>query len=184
MPDWIDVKSLYATLAREIENNPIQYIQPNTYRDIANMLSHLKGQGYDGIEAKVKNALTQLISDIATLLIYTRLEKIKNSTKIDYANITAEEQYIAVSEKELHLRFDQVLSATLDGRMKALEGIAFRARTMHVLLRFLRTMETISGIDNTRYGPFEEEDVAVLPFENAKKLIDQGVAIELPWLDE
>jgi DNA replication factor GINS len=179
----IDIKSLYTALVREIENDSVQYMHPDTYRNIANILSNLKGQGYDGIEARVKDTLTQLVSDIAMLLIRTRLEKIKND-KIDYSNLTEEEQYIAQSEKDLHHRFDQVLSATLDGRVKALESIALKAKITHVLVRFLKPMEAIAGTDNTRYGPFEEEDVAVIPFENAKRLIEQGTAIELPWLDE
>ena len=183
MPDSLDLKSLHAMLASEIENDSLQYIQPTAYQDIANMLGNLKGQGYDGIEAKVKNTLVQLIGDIARLLLYTRLDKIKNS-KIDYSNLTAEEQYMAESEKDLRLRFEQVLSATLEGRVKALEGIALKARTTQVLLRFIKPMEVISGVDNSRYGPFEEEDIAVLPFENAKRLIEQGIAVELPWLDQ
>jgi DNA replication factor GINS len=125
----------------------------------------------------------QLIGDVAKLLLYTRLDKIRDS-KIDYSNLTEAEQYVIASEKELRTRFEQVLSATLEGRIKALEDIALKAKTMHVLLRFLRSMEAISGIDNSRYGPFEEEDIAVLPFENAKRLIEQGIAVELPWLDQ
>ena len=182
MSEGLDLKSLYATLAGEIENNSIQYIQPTTYRDIANMLGNLKGQGHDGIEAKVTNTLAQLIGDIARLLLNTRLDKIKN-TKIDYSNLTDEEQYMVASEKDLRIRFEQVLSATLEGRMKVLEGMALKAKTLLVLLRFLGPAEAIPGIDNSRYGPFEEEDVAVLPFENAKQLIERGVAVELLWLD-
>jgi DNA replication factor GINS len=183
MSDWLDLKTLYAMLVRELENDSIQYVQPTIYQDIANMLGNLKGQGYDGMEAKVKNKLVQLIGDVAKLLLYTRLDKIRDS-KIDYSNLTEAEQYVIASEKELRSRFEQVLSATLEGRIKALEDIALKAKTMHVLLRFLRSMEAISGIDNSRYGPFEEEDIAVLPFENAKRLIEQGIAVELPWLDQ
>jgi len=180
----IDIKSLHTALVREIENDSVQYMHPDTYRNIANILSNLKGQGYDGIEAKVKNTLAQLVSDIVILLIRARLEKIKNGVKIDYSNLTEEEQYIAQSEKDVRYRFEQVLSATLDGRVKALESIAFKAKITHVLVRFLKPMVAIAGTDNIRYGPFEEEDVAVIPFENAKQLIEQGRAIELPWLDE
>ncbi|MFY3740567.1 MAG: hypothetical protein HMLIMOIP_001008, partial [Candidatus Nitrosomirales archaeon] len=57
MSEWLDVKALYGMLAREIENDSLQYMQPNTYRDIASMLSNLKGQGFDGLEAKVKDSL-------------------------------------------------------------------------------------------------------------------------------
>lgn len=184
MPEWLDLKTLYGTLAREIENDSLQYVQPSIYRDIANMLGNLKGQGYDGLEAKVKDALASLVTDIAKALLNARLAKIMNSNKINYANLTDEERYVAAAEKEMRARFDLVLSATLNGRAKALESIAFKARTMQILVRFIKPVEIITGIDNARYGPFDEEDVAVLPFENARTLIEKGIAIELPWLDQ
>lgn len=183
MSNWVDLKSLYSTLAREIENDSLQYAQHGIYRDMAGMIGNLKGQGYDGVEAKIKNVLAQLLSDMVTLLINTRLDKIRNS-KLDYSNLTEEEQYIVMSEKDFRIRIEQVLSTTLAGRVKVLESIALKGKTAHVLLRFLRPMEVISGVDNTRYGPFEEEDVAVLPFENAKHLISAGIAVEIPLLDE
>ncbi|HLE34530.1 MAG TPA: hypothetical protein VI698_01435, partial [Nitrososphaerales archaeon] len=111
-------------------------------------------------------------------------EKIRNSETINYANLTDEERYIAAAEKEMRSRFDLVLSATVNGREKALESIALRAKTMHVLVRFIKPMEAITGVDSTKYGPFEEEDVAVLPFDNARTLIERGIVIELPWLDQ
>lgn len=184
MSELLDIKTLYGMLVREIENDFLQYVQPNTYRDIANMLGNMKGQGYDGIEAKVKDSLTQLITDIATALLDARLKKIRSSKSIDYANLTEEERYIVAAEKDMRLRFEQVLSATVNGRTKALESIALKAKTMQVLVRFLKPLEALTGVDNTRYGPFEQEDVAVLPFENARTLIEQGVAIELPWLED
>jgi len=50
------------------------------------------------------------------------------------------------------------------------------------LIRFLRTTPPLVGIDLINYGPFEEEDIANLPQENAKILIIEKFAekIELP----
>jgi len=184
MSEWLDVKAFYAMLAREIENDSLQYIQPSIYRDIANMLGNLKGRGYDGLEAKVKDSLASLVTDIAKALLDVRLAKIRNSNAINYANLTDEERYIIEAEKEMHMRFELVLSATVNGRAKALESIAQKAKTMQVLVRFVKPMEAITGVDNTRYGPYEEEDIAVLPFENARTLMEKGIVIELPWLDQ
>jgi len=183
MSEWLDLKTLYGILAREIENNSLQYIQPSIYRDIANMLSNLKGQGYDGLEAKVKDSLACLVTDIAKALLNARLVKIRNSDTINYANLTDEERYIVATEKEMRSRFELVLSATVNGRSKALESIALKAKTMQILVRFVKPMEAITA-DNARYGPFQEEDIAVLPFENARTLIEKGIVIELPWLDQ
>lgn len=181
--EWLDVKALYGMLEREIESDSLQYVPSSIYRDIANMLSNLKGRGYDGLEAKVKDSLSSLVTDIAEALLNARAGKTRNSYTVNYANLTDEERYIMQAEKDTRSRLELVLSATVNGRVKALESIALKARTRQVLVRFTKPAEAIIGVDNAKYGPFVEEDVAVLPYANARTLIEQGTAIELPWLD-
>jgi len=183
MEDQLELKALYTTLAREIESEHIQYMKSTTYRDIAKILGNLKGQGNDGIEARIKNTVTELIGDMVTLLLRTRLSKIKQS-EIDYLNLTEEEQYMALSEKNLNIRFEQVMFATLEGRVKLLEGTMFKTKTTPVLLRFLKPMDTITSVDDSRYGPFEAEDIAVLPFAKVKRLIEEGIAVEVTLIEQ
>jgi DNA replication factor GINS len=45
-----------------------------------------------------------------------------------------------------------------------------------VVLRFLKDVPALIGSDMKTYGPFEAEDVATLPSENAKILVKQGLA--------
>jgi DNA replication factor GINS len=180
--EWLDVKALYATLKREIESESLQYIEPNIYRDIANMLGNLKGRGYDGLEAKVKDSLASLVSEMVGILLNARVAKIMNS-KINYSNLTDEERYILQSHNDVNSKLEIVLSATVNGRVKALESMALKAKTRQVLVRFVKPAEAITGVDNAKYGPFVEEDVAVLPFADARAFVEKGTAIELPWLD-
>ena len=183
MEDRLELKALYTTLEREIESDQIQYMKSTTYRDIAKILGNLSGQGYDGIEASIKNTVSELIGDMVTLLLRTRLRKIKQS-EVDYLNLTEEEQYIALSEKNLSIRFEQVMFAILGGRVKLLEGTVLKTKLTHILLRFLKAIGTITGVDDNRYGPFEAEDIAVLPFEEAKRLIEGGAAIEVILIEQ
>jgi len=46
-------------------------------------------------------------------------------------------------------------------------------------LRFVKEIPAIVGSDMKTYGPFEPEDIATLPLENARILIKQGVAVEV-----
>ena len=39
------------------------------------------------------------------------------------------------------------------------------------------------GTDLQSYGPFEAEDVATLPFENARSLIGKKIAVKVSWED-
>ncbi len=48
-----------------------------------------------------------------------------------------------------------------------------------LLLRFVKDMPSIIGVDLKTHGPFLKEDIAVLPYENAESLIRQGTAVEI-----
>jgi DNA replication factor GINS len=40
-------------------------------------------------------------------------------------------------------------------------------------------MEQFIGVDMNKYGPFQQEDVASLPFENARSLIENKTVVEV-----
>jgi DNA replication factor GINS len=46
-----------------------------------------------------------------------------------------------------------------------------------MVLRFVQEIPALIGSDMITYGPFEPEDIATLPTENARVLIKEGVAI-------
>jgi DNA replication initiation complex subunit (GINS family) len=48
-----------------------------------------------------------------------------------------------------------------------------------LLLRFVKDMPSIIGVDLKTHGPFLKEDIAVLPYENAESLLRQGSAVEI-----
>ncbi len=48
-----------------------------------------------------------------------------------------------------------------------------------LLLRFVKDIPSIIGVDLKTHGPFLKEDGAVLPYENAESLIRQGTAVEI-----
>jgi DNA replication factor GINS len=60
-----------------------------------------------------------------------------------------------------------------------LESISARIRSKRVFVRFLKPTQQFIGIDLARYGPFEEEDIASLPLENARALVKSGEAVQV-----
>src|SRR5256885_8049927 len=48
-----------------------------------------------------------------------------------------------------------------------------------LLVRFVKDVPSIIGVDLKTHGPFLKEDIAKLPFENAESLIRQGAAVEI-----
>ncbi len=183
MSEWLDLKTLYGVLARELENDSLQHVEPGIYSAIASMLGNLRGRGYDGLEQKIRDSLANLVGDMTRTLLNLRMDKVAAASSIAYANLTDEERFIVEAEKDRRLRLELVLSAILNGRTKVLESVAQKAKTTQILVRFVRPIQALKGVDNARYGPFEQEDVAVLPFENARALIEQGAAIELTAFD-
>jgi len=179
----IDVSSVYSILLREIENDSVQEIDTQLYSNIAELLGKLKNQGYDGIESKIKDSLVQMISDMTSLLLKIRIEKTTKSDELDYTNLLDEERYILDSEDELRQRKDTILAATLNGRLKLLETVAKNHKSRTVVVRFLKPIDQIVGSDLQKYGPFEAEEVATLPFENARALITKKIAVKVSWED-
>ena len=179
----IDVNSLYNILLREIENDSVQEVDSQLYYSISEMLGKLKNQGYDGIESKIKDSLVKIITDMVSILLKIRIEKAVKSKELDYSNLLDEERYILDSDDELRQRKDTVLSATLNSRLKLLETVSKNHKFRSIVVRFLKPIDQIVGSDLEKYGPFEAEDVATLPFENATALIGKKIAVKINWED-
>jgi DNA replication factor GINS len=173
------LKDVFKLLKKEIETPALQAIEPDTFQKIAASLGNLKGQGYEGIEARVRDRMAELLAAAARLLIEARQDKIQSGDQLDYSKLTDEEKYVLDGKRESDSRMGEVVSATIQGRPKVLESISARMRSKQVVVRFLRPAEAFVGVDMSKYGPFQQEDVASLPFENARSMIEAGGAVEV-----
>lgn len=173
------LKDIFKLLKKEIELPTLQAIEPDTFQKVAASLGNLKGQGYEGIEAKVRDRTTELLASAAKLLIEARQIKIRAGEAPDYSKLTDEEKYVLDGERESESRMNEVIAATVKGRPKVLESISARMRSKQIVVRFLKPTEAFVGIDMSKYGPFQPEDVASLPFENARLIIEGGAAVEV-----
>jgi DNA replication factor GINS len=174
------LKDVYKMLEKEIETPALQSIGPDTFQKIAEALGSLKGPVYEGIEAKVRDRMVEMLEVSSILMIETRQIKISSSEEtLDYSKLTDEEKYILDGKRESNKRVDEVVAALVKGRPKVLESISIKMRSKQIVVRFLKPIEAFVGIDMNKYGPYTQEDVASLPFENARSIIDSGGAIEV-----
>jgi DNA replication factor GINS len=128
----------------------------------------------------VRDRLAELLATSARLLIEARLHKLKMSKdSLDYSKLTDEEKYALDGISDSEARIDEIISATAKGRVKVLESMAVQVRSKQVLVRFLKPIESFVGVDMNKYGPFREEDVASLPLENARSIVDSGLAVQV-----
>jgi len=175
----INITSLYYTVLRETEIDSVQELTPNFYRVISNYIGKLKREEYDGLDAKIKDELIRIATELTELLLSFRLDKITKTNLIDYTNLLDEEKFILDSEDELRERREMILSATLNGKSKLLESISQKHKTKSVVVRFHKEMGQIVGADLEKYGPFKTEDIATIPFENAQALIAKNIVMKV-----
>jgi len=117
----IDANLLYTVLKNEFEDNSIQKIDSNFYQKTAEFIGNLKNQEYDGIEAKIKNAMVEMTTEMTSLFLKIRLEKAVLDDS-DKSSLLAEEKYILDSQKEMEERKETILSRILNGKSKLLES--------------------------------------------------------------
>ena len=179
----IDMNSLHNTVLRETENDSLLEIKPNFYRNLSDFIGNLRKQEFDGVENKIKDTMIEMASELTSLLIHIRLEKIFDSNDYDIGHLLDEEKYILDSQDEQNERIEMILSATINGKSKFLESLAENHKIKKVVIRFLSEVDEIVGADLEKYGPFQAEDIATIPYENAQALIAKNIATKVRWED-
>ena len=179
----IDINSLHHTVLLETENYSLLEIKPNFYRNLSDFIGNLRKQEFDGVENKIKDTMIEMATELTSLLIHIRLEKISNSDNFNISHLLDEEKFILDSHEEQNERIEMILSATISGKSKFLESLAENHKIKKVVIRFLSDVDEIIGADLERYGPFNVEDIATIPYENAQALIAKKIATKVRWED-
>ncbi len=196
--DSIKIAEIAGMLLKEVQISTLQPLPFDTYQKIAFTLENLQLLEFDGIEAKIRDAMAEMISSASRFLLEVRYHKMLDKesvvtsssssssistntakTPIDYSKLTEEEKYIMNAENESERRKNDILLTILNGRPKLLQSISKMVRSEHIVVRFVKPMEKFIGVDMEGYGPFRQEDIAVIPFENARSLIENNHAIEV-----
>ena len=179
----IDINSLHHTVLLETENDSLVEIKPNFYRSLSDFIGNLRKQEFDGVENKIKDTMIEMATELTSLLIHIRLEKIFNSDDYEISHLLDEEKFILDSQEEQNERTEMILSATINGKSKFLESLAENHKIKKVVIRFLSEVDEIVGADLEKYGPFKAEDIATIPYENAQALIAKKIATKVRWED-
>ena len=116
----ININYLHTLVLQESESDTIQEIDSNLYNSISELIKILKSEEYDGIKAKINQAMISMITDTTSALLKLRLEKaiLENSNQSVLLN---EEKYILDSKKEMLERKETILSGILNGKPHSLD---------------------------------------------------------------
>jgi DNA replication factor GINS len=191
----IKIDEIFNILKGEIhlDSGP-QPVPHNFYQNISNLVSLLKVQNEkenngatEKISKEINSNLINLVVKLTTLIFVLRCKKIFNSSKsqniFEYSNLTDEEKYVFFGNREREQRINIVIKMLLEGKSKTLEKIVSSINQNFVIIRFLDSMEQFVGVNMNKYGPYQRDDVAILPFENARSIIENNRAVEIHKVD-
>lgn len=192
----ITLKYLCTLLIKEINSDSLQDLPLNLYHEVTARIEMLRESSKE-LKAEDHIAKTQieLLFGAIRLLFEARYAKIEASRKadfhdmsnneseiMDYSKMTKEEKFVLDGSLETGKRIEMILSAVLSGRPIALEKISNMLSRKRIPVRFIKSIDRFMGIDMVTYGPYVEEDIALLPSENARALTQNGFVEEIQIL--
>jgi DNA replication factor GINS len=187
----IGLEFILELLKKETQIPKIQAISPDIYRKIAQIIRDLSIQKYEDLELDIHHELIKLLTLSTKSLFELRIRKLlENSngqhlsypsllSSDDYSKLTDEEKFIFEEERKVSQRKEIIIQSLIDGNVNNLDTISRIIRSKMIIIRFLESTGQFMGVDMAKYGPFIKEDIAILPFENARSLIERKIAIEI-----
>lgn len=190
----ISLKYLCNLLMKEINADPLQNLPVNIYHEATAHIETLRRYSTESAaEEQIAKAQIGLLFSAIRLLFEVRYSKIETIRKtglhksqknemMDYSNMTREEKFVLDGSLETEKRIEMILSAIQTGRPIVLDKISNMLSHKRVPVRFIKPIDRFMGIDMVTYGPFVEEDIALLPSENARALTQNGFVEEIQIL--
>ncbi len=128
------------------------------------------------LKAAILEEESRRLQQLVQQLIEKRLEKIRSSAGKTQATVDATEKWLQEEFSEISRHLDKFKDDLAEGREPSTTP---EKKKNTLLIRFVKDVPSIIGVDLKTHGPFHKEDVASLPYENAEGLIRQGAAVEV-----
>ena len=168
----------------KVNENEIQLLPNDFYSRIAVYIKKMKEENrmLDRKTTKAKlleNEFrnTKIMVGELFLLRYRKFQGMDFSKEIISKNALTEEEKKLYGEVSSFVEACNVFYKNLlCGRLSKIEK---GGQKMMIVLRFVKEIPALVGADMKTYGPFNPEDIATLPPENARILIKQGVAVQV-----
>ncbi len=181
---------LYSAWRREVDEASLGKLPPDFYVRLADYLRRIREANRLQDKKSVKASLLDHEADNVALMLegllvarYKKLlETISQDQTLPSELLTAEEAKMCESFASFASEYQKFTRDLLQGQNSqtqaqvAVEGQA-EASQKRLTLRFTKSIPAIMGVDMKSYGPYQVEDVASLPVENAKVLVKQGLAV-------
>lgn len=171
---------LYETWKLELENKELQKLPAEFYSTVANYMKKLREEGRmlekRTLKANLLRKEMQNAKHMAQELIQIRYRKIMG--KVARGEQVAQD-LLTLEEKTIYSRAAPFAETVQNFASEVVRGqtpkMKMDQQHKKVAVRFLKDVPAIIGADMKTYGPFKVEDVAMLPAENTRILITQGL---------
>jgi DNA replication factor GINS len=172
-------------LEDESKSKDILKINPETYHEIAVHIKSIRSESSEkerSLVSELSLAEREILYNITRRLMELRISKFTRNADSETTNLTPEEQFLVEPLIQSKKRLERIAHAIFNGQVAEIERAGESVKQKYVIARFVQPYAAISGTDLATYGPFEAEDVAILPIENAKSLAKIGIIMK-SWVE-
>ncbi len=186
---------LYGAWRVEVENPELSRLTSDFYIRTAAYLKRIKEESRLLEQKTVKSTLLEHELENAQRIVYELVwiryrklvKRIVEGQKVPMDLLAAEEEKLCGGVMPSAEAYSNFAKSLLLGQVTKVEiadapAPVTAVQRKRVTLRFIKQVPSIIGSDMKTYGPFQVEDVASVPAENAKILIKKQLAeaIEVP----
>lgn len=191
---------LHEAWSKERKNKDLQNIPDDMLHEMKDYVATINKTPTDEntLAGQLTRTEKQHVNQILRELTETRLRKIitleVNNQPIDAQAMTPEEQKLHSNFRQLLTGYrhgsdlpepapipvpskpDQIKPVRTARAKPPAKPLVKPSEVKMILVRFLQPLPAIMGIDMKAYGPFQPEELAIIPAQNAENLIKRGIA--------
>ena len=184
---------LYAAWRFELENSELGGLPSDFYARAADYLRRINEENRlidkKNVKSTLLNRELERVKCMLQELIWARYKKlvtlIGENKKLPSSLLADEEESLCAGflsfAESYHNFTDKLLRGKISTQVSNpvpshASKEAVKKVNKRVVLRFVKAVPAVVGVDMKTYGPFMVEDVASVPVENAKILVKQGLA--------
>ncbi|MCK5627933.1 hypothetical protein KAI12_00565 [Candidatus Bathyarchaeota archaeon] len=172
---------LFSAWKQEIAEIELIKLPSNFYKRLAEYLKRIEEESRM-IDKKTMKAnllmheaqnVKRMVQDLVWIRYKKLISKTAEPVEVPLNLLTPEEEKVCESLIPLVEAYRRFVKNLLCGRIIKLDIDKMGKKTV---LRFIEEIPAIIGSDMATYGPYDKEDVASLPIENAIVLVKRGLA--------
>jgi len=186
MNDIVDV--MINILNRELSEASPGEIPPDFYEALTIKVKELilletTSPSSDGVEsvASYRGLVNGLMEDLVDIRVRKALNHVISGG--DTVNLTKEEKRVIEPVYELIRRSHLLKDDIRHGLTESLRVAHSKDEPQYRLVRFIEAADKFIGADLKTYGPYDKSDIADVPRDNAKVLIDKNIAVDVSVLE-